>query len=233
MTHDRPDLEKLVQDDANPNGERPEQRMSNDLDLAALLCSRICHDLISPVGAVGNGLELLEPPREEESDVRALLADSARTALAALGFFRIAFGMVGAAAAPIGHAELGGVAKGYLAASRHRLEWPAAGDALGRGEAKLLLLMLMTAVTATPIGGTLRVASPEAAPMRLSVRAEGRRAGLSPEAEALALGQAEASPDAPREAHLAVMASQAANLGVRLRIVREGEEAVVIEALEP
>lgn len=206
--------------------------MANDLDLAALLCSRICHDLISPVGAVGNGLELLEPPREDENDVRALLADSARTALAALGFFRIAFGMVGQAAAPVGHAELGGVAKGYLAASRHKLEWPASGDALGRGEAKLLLLMLLTAMTATPIGGTLRVAPPEAAPLRLTIRAEGRRAGLSPEAEALALGRAQAAPEAPREAHLAVMASQAAALGVRMRIGADGEDTVVIEAIE-
>jgi histidine phosphotransferase ChpT len=207
--------------------------MSEDLDLAALLCSRICHDLISPVGAVGNGLELLEPSGPDEADVRLLLADSARTAIAALGFFRIAFGMVGSAASPVGCSELGGVAGGYLSNSRHRLEWPQSGDALGRAEAKLLLLMLLTAMTATPIGGTLRVAPPEAAPLRLSIRAEGRRAGLSPEAEALVLGAAGGRPEAPREAHLAVLGRHAAQLGVRLSIRPEGEEAVTIDAIEP
>jgi histidine phosphotransferase ChpT len=231
MADDRPDLEKLVHVAAAARAE-PEEIMSTDLDLAALLCSRICHDLISPVGAVGNGLELLEPAREDENEVRDLLSESARTALAALGFFRIAFGVVGSAAAPMGHGELGGVAGGYFAGGRHRLQWPAAGDPLGRGEAKLLLLMLLAGVTATPIGGVLTVEPPVSAPLKLSLRAEGRRAGLTPENEALALDPNAATPAAPREAHLAILARHAAALGVSLSIRRDGEEAVVIEAVE-
>jgi hypothetical protein len=125
------------------------------------------------------------------------------------------------------------VAGGYLSNSRHRLDWPAAGDALSRAEAKLLLLMLLTAMTATPIGGTLRVAPPEAAPLRLSIRAEGRRAGLSPETERLVMAAPGAQPEVPREAHLAVLGRHAAQLGVKVSIRPDGEEAVVIEAVEP
>jgi histidine phosphotransferase ChpT len=231
MPHDRPDLEKLVHAAAAARAE-PEEPMSTDLDLAALLCSRICHDLISPVGAVGNGLELLDPAREDESEVRDLLSESARTALAALGFFRVAFGVVGSAASPMGHGELGGVAGGYFSGGWHRLQWPAAGDSLGRGEAKLLLLMLLAGVSATPIGGALTVEPPVSAPLKLSLRAEGRRAGLSPEAEALALDPEATAPSAPRDAHMAVLARQAAALGVALSIRRESDEAVVIEAVE-
>src|SRR4030088_420699 len=73
------------------------------LDLAALLCSRVCHDLISPAGAIVNGLEVLEEAKDEETIILALelIKKSARTASARLQFCRIAFGAAGSAGAQI------------------------------------------------------------------------------------------------------------------------------------
>src|SRR3974390_3451333 len=84
----------------------PETRMSavtlDALDLAALLCSRVCHDLISPSGAIVNGLEVWEESKDEETKTFALdlIRKSARTASARLQFCRIAFGAAGSAGGP-------------------------------------------------------------------------------------------------------------------------------------
>ncbi len=203
--------------------------MNDDLDLGALLCSRLCHDLISPVGAVGNGLELLDPQGGADPEVRALLGDSARAAAAALAFYRIAFGAVGAPGAQVSTQELGVVAAGYFAASRHTLTWPPHGDPLPRPTAKLLLLMLLAAATAAPIGGAMTVGAPSAAPVDLSVIATGRRAGLSAEARALLTGADMRLPEAPRDAHLALIARLAPRMGLRVS-VSQSDERVMIEA---
>ena len=82
------------------------------LDLAALLCSRVCHDLISPVGAIVNGLEVMEEDKDEETKTFALdlIKKSAITASAKLQFCRLAFGAAGSAGAQIdlGDAEKAG-----------------------------------------------------------------------------------------------------------------------------
>ncbi|MGF1657855.1 MAG: histidine phosphotransferase family protein [Rubrimonas sp.] len=201
--------------------------MTDDLDFAAMLCSRLCHDLISPVGAVGNGVELLRAMPEGGREEIGLIEDSAKAAQAALAFFRIGFGMVGADARALSSRELGGVAAAYFGPSRHRLAWPVEGADLPRGLAKLMLLMLLSAATATPIGGALTVAPPRDDPPRLSVRASGRKAGLSAEHVAMAQGAAPAT--APREAHLALMAQVAARAGLSVEIA-QSEEAVEIVA---
>lgn len=203
--------------------------MTDDLDLGALLCSRLCHDLISPVGAVGNGLELLDPDGGADAEVRALLCDSARAASAALAYYRIAFGAVGAPGAEISTQELGDVATGHFAAGRHTLVWPPHGDTLPRPAAKLLLLMALAAATAAPIGGAITVGAPRAAPLDLCVVASGRRAGLSAQSHALLTGADTRLPDAPRDAHLALIARLAPRLGLRIGVSQSGE-TVTIEA---
>src|SRR5689334_2194191 len=88
----------------------------NDLDLAALLVSRVCHDLVSPVGAVINGLEVLEDERDPvmRADALKLVTSSADQAAARLQFARIAFGAAGSAGAALDLTELGRIAKGLL-----------------------------------------------------------------------------------------------------------------------
>ena len=202
--------------------------MKDDLDFAAMLCSRLCHDLISPVGAVGNGVELLRAMPEGGREEIGLIEDSAKAAQATLSYFRIAFGMVGADARPLSARELGAVASAYFAPSRHRLDWPADGDDLPRGLAKLTLLMLLGAATATPIGGSLVVAPPAVAPTRLSVRATGRKAGLAP--EHVAMAESGAAAALPREAHLTLMARVASEAGLRVSISQTEETVEIVAA---
>src|SRR5262252_6865872 len=95
------------------------------LDLAALLCSRVCHDLISPVGAVVNGLEVLEEGKDEETRTFALelIKKSAQQASARLQFCRLAFGAAGSAGAAIDLGDAQGVARGCLEDDKTKLVW--------------------------------------------------------------------------------------------------------------
>ena len=99
----------------------------SDLDLAALLCSRVCHDVISPVGAIANGLEVLEDEDDENMKKMAmdLVRKSARQASAKLQFCRIAFGAAGSAGAMIDMGEAGDVARAFVGEEKVKLDWQA------------------------------------------------------------------------------------------------------------
>jgi histidine phosphotransferase ChpT len=129
------------------------------LDLAALLCSRVCHDLISPVGAVVNGLEVLEEGKDEETRTFALdlIKKSSQQASARLQFCRLAFGAAGSAGAAIDLGDAQGVARGFLEDGKTRLEWNLPRELLPKNRVKLLLNLLLLAGQTIPRGGTLRV----------------------------------------------------------------------------
>ena len=95
------------------------------LDLAALLCSRVCHDLISPVGAIVNGLEVMEEDKNEETKVFALdlIKKSAHQASAKLQFCRLAFGAAGSAGAQIDLGDAEKAARGLIEDGKTRLVW--------------------------------------------------------------------------------------------------------------
>ena len=129
------------------------------LDLAALLCSRVCHDLISPVGAIVNGLEVLEDDNDESTKTFALelIKKSARTASARLQFCRIAFGAAGSAGAQIDLGDAESVARGFLEDDKTKLTWNLPRLLLGKNRIKLLLNLLILAGQTIPRGGTLTV----------------------------------------------------------------------------
>jgi histidine phosphotransferase ChpT len=129
------------------------------LDLAALLCSRVCHDLISPVGAVVNGLEVLEEGKDEETRTFALdlIKKSATQASARLQFCRLAFGAAGSAGAAIDLGDAQGVARGFLEDGKTRLEWNLPRELLPKNRVKLLLNLLLLGVQTIPRGGTLTI----------------------------------------------------------------------------
>lgn len=131
----------------------------NDLDLAALLSSRICHDVISPVGAISNGLEVLDEENDEKVRAYALdlIRKSADQASAKLQFARLAFGAGGSAGAEIGLASAAEIAGGILDPSKHQLIWQADCDSLPKDKVKLLLNLIAIAVTTLPRGGTISV----------------------------------------------------------------------------
>ena len=129
------------------------------LDLAALLCSRVCHDLISPVGAIGNGLEVLAEAKDEATKTFALdlIKKSAATASAKLQFCRIAFGAAGSAGAQIDLGDAESIARGFLEDDKTKLAWNLPRALLAKNKVKLLLNMLLIAGQAVPRGGKLNV----------------------------------------------------------------------------
>jgi histidine phosphotransferase ChpT len=129
------------------------------LDLAALLCSRVCHDLISPAGAIVNGLEVLEEGGDAETKTFAmdLIKKSARTASARLQFCRIAFGAAGSAGAQIDTGDAENVARGFIEDDKVKLTWNLQRALLPKNRVKLLLNMLVVAGGTIPRGGTLTV----------------------------------------------------------------------------
>jgi histidine phosphotransferase ChpT len=129
------------------------------LDLAALLCSRVCHDLISPAGAIVNGLEVLEDSDDEETKTFALdlIKKSARVASARLQFCRLAFGAAGSAGAQIDLGDAENVARGFIEDEKIKLAWNLPRVLLAKNRVKLLLNMLVIAAQAIPRGGLLTV----------------------------------------------------------------------------
>jgi histidine phosphotransferase ChpT len=166
------------------------------LDLAALLCSRVCHDLISPVGAIVNGLEVLEEDKDEETKTFALdlIKKSARQASAKLQFCRLAFGAAGSAGAQIDLGDAEKVARGLFEDGKTMIVWNLPRELVAKNRAKLLLNMLLVAVGAIPRGGTLTI-EPTGAGFRIA--ASGLNARL-PAAAADLLG---GSPAQTVDAH--------------------------------
>lgn len=129
------------------------------LDLAALLCSRVCHDLISPVGAIVNGLEVMDDSKDEETKVFAmdLIRKSVKTASARLQFCRIAFGAAGSAGAQIDTGDAENVSRGFLEDDKTKLTWSLPRLLFAKNRVKLLLNMLVIASQTIPRGGALSV----------------------------------------------------------------------------
>ena len=129
------------------------------LDLAALLCSRVCHDLISPVGAITNGLEVLDEAKDEETRTFAmdLIRKSAGTASAKLQFCRLAFGAAGSAGAQIDTGDAEKVTRGMVEDDKTKLTWNLPRLLLAKNRVKLLLNMLLIAAQSIPRGGALVV----------------------------------------------------------------------------
>ena len=142
-------------------------------DLAALLCSRVCHDIISPVGAINNGLELLEEGGADE-DAMMLIRKSAINASARLQFARIAFGAAGSAGMQIDTGDAQAVATAFLNNEKPELEWNGPRALLPKNKVKLLLNLILVANSAIPRGGKLTVTldDPETDP-RFTIVARG------------------------------------------------------------
>ena len=129
------------------------------LELAALLCSRVCHDLISPVGAIVNGLEVLDNnPKPEDRDFALdLIRKSAKTASARLQFCRLAFGAAGSSGAQIDLGDAQNMARGHIEDGKVTITWNLPRLLLPKNRVKLLLNMLIIAQQTIPRGGTLTI----------------------------------------------------------------------------
>ena len=202
----------------------------SDLDLAALLCSRVCHDVISPVGAIANGLELMDDPdvnAEMKETALDMVRSSAKTATAKLKFCRIAFGASGSAGASIDLGEAGETAKDFVGAEKTKLDWQAPRENRPKAEVKLLLNMLLLAMAGIPRGGTVTVSVDG---RNFKVRAQGERAKL-PQAQVDVLnggGTIEALDARLVQPYYARAIARAA--GLHLTMNMDGEDAVLVAA---
>jgi histidine phosphotransferase ChpT len=156
----------------------------NPVDLASLLCSRLCHDLMSPVGALNNGIELLADEQDPEMRDKCLelLADSARASANKLKFFRLAFGAAGGFGEEIDTLEAQAALEGVFGPERRiELGWVVSEGKLPKGAVKLLLNLGLLAGDALVRGGRLDVgAESRDGEVELVIRAEGPRILLDP-----------------------------------------------------
>jgi histidine phosphotransferase ChpT len=201
----------------------------NNLDFAALLCSRVCHDLISPVGAIVNGIEVLEDDNDESTKTFALelIKKSARQASARLQFCRLAFGAAGSAGAQIDLGDAEAVARGFLEDDKTKLAWNLPRVLLPKNRVKLLLNLLLLAAQSIPRGGNLVVAPlGEADAMGFQVTASGLNARIQQAVPALVRAEASTQVDAHAiQPFFTGMLARSCGLAVTL--VSEGEAIVV------
>ena len=202
----------------------------DSLDLAALLCSRVCHDVISPVGAIVNGLEVLED--ENEASMREFALDlirkSARQASARLQFARLAFGAAGSAGASIDLGDAEQVAKGMFTDDKVALSWEGPRALLPKNKVKLLLNLVVLATNAIPRGGAIAVKiAGDAAAAEFTLTAKGPNARIPAHVEGLLAGTPESgSVDAHAiQPFYTGLVAQAAGMPVTFSI--EGDEVTI------
>lgn len=131
-----------------------------DLELAALISSKVCHDLVNPVGATNNGFEVLDSETDPSAKAYALdvIRSASRQASARLEFARFAFGAAGNAGTIIELGKVQEIARGVIEQSnKHKLLWHAGPSFMAKDKVKLLLNLIANAVTALPHGGQIHV----------------------------------------------------------------------------
>ena len=197
------------------------------LDLAALLCSRVCHDLISPVGAIVNGVEVLEEDNDEETRNFALdlIKKSARSASARLQFCRLAFGAAGSAGAQIDTGDAEKVTRGLIEDDKIKITWNLPRELRPKNQVKLLLNMLLVAAGAIPRGGTLTVDPVESSP-GFRITAVGLNARVTPTTVELLAGAPGQTVDAHgiQPFYTGILAR---DCGLTVSAAAEGEAVVV------
>lgn len=214
---------------------------TNSLELASLLCSRLCHDLLSPVGALTNGLELLADERDPEMRQRCfeLLEQSARISADKLKFFRLAFGAAGGFGEMVPVAEARTLIDALIGNNgRIEVNWALASDSLPKPAVKTLLNLALIAIEALVRGGTLDIGAElhaEAAgggASEIVVRASGPRIAFDQDIGRALEGTLAAEVLSSRTAPAAMLSQLAASLGGGLQYAL-ADGALVMGAVLP
>ncbi len=209
---------------------------ATSLDLASLLCSRLCHDMLSPVGALSNGIELIAEEKDPEMRKRCfeLLEQSAKISADKLKFFRLAFGAAGGYGDMVPVEEARSVVDA-LASNNGRITvvWALGSDALPKPAVKTLLNLALIGIEALVRGGTLEIgAELKDGTSEIVVRAGGTRVVFD-ETIGLALaGTLDPRELSSRTAPAAMLHQLAASLGGGLQYAL-GEDALVLGAVMP
>jgi histidine phosphotransferase ChpT len=193
--------------------------MPDRYDLPALIGSRICHDLISPIGAIGNGVELLMMGPAGAGPELALVAESVTNANARIRFFRLAFGAAGRDQR-IARAEVAAILADLTRGGRLQADLAAPTD-LSRAEAKLVCLAFLCLETAMAYGGRISIARTD---QRWIATGRAPRLKVDPELWEVLSNPAAGSAISPAQVQFALLPDEAARHGRRLTVeVRDGE----------
>lgn len=189
------------------------------LTMASLLCSRLCHDLISPVGAVNNGLELAAESRARATGPEMTLVNqSAEAASSALQFYRLAFGAMDERES-INAAMVERIARAHLHRGRVTVSWRSMEEAILKLRARLTLNLMLCAVSALPRGGEVAaIIDPGVA--RIAVMARSETVDLAEDAAALMTTRNPVATTS-RDTHLMIANLFARRLGSRIEIGAE------------
>lgn len=161
-----------------------EDETIDDLELSALVSSKICHDIISPVGAIANGLEIMDEETDDSMREHAmtLVRRSASTASAKLQFARLAFGAAGSSGSEIDLTDAERVARAVAESDKHSLEWSGPAATMAKDKVKLLLNLTTIALEALPRGGSIKVSiSGEGDETAFELRCAGEKARIPDE----------------------------------------------------
>jgi histidine phosphotransferase ChpT len=207
----------------------------SEIDLASLLCSRLCHDLLSPVGAMNNGLELLADEHDPEMRQRCmdLLADSAKSAADKLKFFRLAFGAAGGFGSAVDPADAKAVIEPLVTGSgKTALEWGVPAVLMPKRAIKILLNLVFLANDALVRGGTLFVgAEIREGEQEIVIRANGPRIILDPAIKEALSGKLEAAMIDSRTAAAWMVRNLATKNGGIIQIAETDPEQMIMGAL--
>jgi histidine phosphotransferase ChpT len=206
-----------------------------EIDFASLLCSRLCHDLLSPVGAMNNGLELLADEHDPEMRQRCmdLLAESAKAAADKLKFFRLAFGAAGGFGAEVDPKEAKLVIEPLVTSSgRTALEWAVPAQMMPKRAVNILLNLVLLANEALVRGGTLSVAAEaRSGEQEIVIRASGPKLIMDPAIREALTGQLDRAVVDSRTAAAWMAHTLAVQGGGMLQLAEPDAEHLVIGAL--
>lgn len=195
-------------------------------DLASLLCSRVCHDIISPVGAINNGLELLDEGGSD-TDAMDLIRTSALNASVRLKFARLAFGASGSVGASIDTGEAEKAAKDFaLAEKKTDVSWTGPRAIIAKNRVKLLMNLFLVAYGSIPRGGSLDILleNPDL-DAKFTITAKGRMLRIPPKFTEIASGVVEEAIDAHTiQPYYTVLLAD--ECGMTLTATNTGEEIV-------
>jgi len=206
------------------------------LELAALLCSKVCHDVVNPVGAIINGLEVMDDGADADMQAIALdlIRKSATQASSKLQFARMAFGAAHSAGATIDLSDARTVAAGYIDSAKVTFSWACPElAAMPKDQVKLILNLILIALGTIPRGGSLNVTTQSDTEVgRVTIVAQGKSARISDNTEDFVLGRAPWSAVTPQDIQPFYAGLLAKTIGMTVEMTMNDDETVTVEAVK-
>lgn len=206
-----------------------------EIELASLLVSRVCHDLISPVGALSNGVEVLADENDPvmRDHAIALIAKSAEQSAAKLKLCRLAYGSMGSAGDQVSLSDARDALAGFLKDSKTRLDWRAPAMLLPKDSVKLTLNIAMASLDTIPRGGVLIVTADETAEgLAVVASCEGPMSRVTDELKMALAGEYQLSELDGRRVQPYFAGLIARELGAGVTVGEDGS-AITLSALVP